>query len=113
MPFPWSLIPAAAVAAAGYAQIQQIRNTEPEGFATGTPDMAFMDFGRATAVPLHGDEAVVNRAQGATLADLVVDAVHLREDRVVRQLERMEEAQRERDRALPLLWRDMAAFARA
>jgi nitrogen-specific signal transduction histidine kinase len=109
----WGFIPAAAVAAAGYEQIQQIRNTNPEGFAQGTPDMAFMDFGRSSLVPLHEDEAVVNRAQGATLAEMVVDAVELRDDRVLRQLERMDETQRARDRNLPLLMRDMALLARA
>lgn len=104
-PWPWSLIPAAAAAAAGYAQIRQIESADAS-FATGTPETAFMNFGRGTAAMLHGREAVVNQAQGDTLQDMLVGAVKERDDRVAKQLERMEAAQDRRDRALPLWLRD-------
>lgn len=111
-PFPWSLAPAAAAAAAGYAQLQKIQSTDA-GFAQGTPDMAFVNFGRVSNVPLHGDEAVINKAQGATLADMVLEAVTERDDRIVQALERMENGAADRDRLMPIRLRDMWAYAGA
>jgi hypothetical protein len=73
-PWPFNLIPAAAAAAAGWAQVNAIRSTDA-GFAQGTPGMGFEDFGRGTATVLHGDEAVVTRGQGEGLADMVLNAV--------------------------------------
>ena len=68
--FPWGLVPAAAMAAAGLKQIQQIRSQDA-GFRQGTPDTAFLDFGPGALRMLHGPEAVVTRAQGESLAEMV------------------------------------------
>lgn len=73
-PFPFSLIPAAAAAAAGYAQIAKIRSTDA-GFQEGTPGTAFVDFGRGSTEILHGKEAVVTEAQGQSVAGMVADAI--------------------------------------
>jgi len=73
-PFPWSLAPAAAVAALGYANVQKIRNQDA-GFAAGTPGTAFMDFGTSTPTVLHGQEAVVTRPQAESVASMVRDAL--------------------------------------
>ena len=74
-PFPFSPVPAAAAAAAGYAQVQQIRNTNPEGFAQGTPGLDFMDFGPESFQPLHNQEAVIPRGGGHVLAGEIADAM--------------------------------------
>jgi len=73
-PFPWSLIPAAAAAVAGYAQVKKIQSSDA-GFAAGTPGTAFMDFGTSTPTVLHGQEAVVTRPQGESVASMVRDAI--------------------------------------
>ncbi len=73
-PWPWSLIPAAAAAVAGYAEVQKIRQQEA-GFAQGTPGTSFLDFGPATPTMLHGEEAVVTRAQGESLAVMLSGAI--------------------------------------
>jgi hypothetical protein len=107
---------AAAVGAAGLIQINKIRSQEI-GFAAGTPGTSFVDFGRETVTALHGNEAVINAAQGATLgeilSDMVGSALRTGEDRTVRQLEKMEEAAAARDRLLPLRILEAAQFARA
>jgi hypothetical protein len=73
-PWPWSLVPAAAAAALGYAQVQKIRSTEA-GFAEGTPGTRFLDFGRGSMKMLHGHEAVVTKTQGESVASMVRDAL--------------------------------------
>jgi myosin heavy subunit len=73
-PFPWSLIPAAAVAVAGYAQIAKIRSQEV-GFALGTPGTSFVDFGRGEYRMLHGEEAVMTRGQAGSVASMVRSAI--------------------------------------
>jgi len=73
-PWPWSLIPAAAAAAAGYATVQKIRNQDA-GFAQGTPGTSFIDFREGTPAMLHGQEAVVTRPQAEGVASMVRDAI--------------------------------------
>jgi hypothetical protein len=70
--WPWGLIPAAAMAAAGYAQIQKIRSTE---FAQGTPGLDYANFGRQSPATLHGEEAVIPRGKGHRLAAEIADAM--------------------------------------
>jgi len=70
--WPWGLVPAAAIVAAGVANVAKIRSAD-SGFAEGTPGTAFMDFGRSTAVNLHQKEAVINMKQGGTLAGMIGD----------------------------------------
>lgn len=74
-PFPFSLVPAAAAAAAGYAQVQQIRATNPDGFAQGTPNLDFADFGPESLQPLHNQEAVIPRGGGHILAGEIAEAM--------------------------------------
>lgn len=81
-PFPFSLVPAAAAAAAGYAQVQTIRKTNPEGFAKGTPGLDFMDFGAESFQPLHNQEAVIPRGGGHVLAGEIADAMPGQEEQV-------------------------------
>ena len=59
---------AAVIGAATAAQINQIRNTQPEGFAKGTPNLDFADFGAVSFQPLHNQEAVIPRGGGHLLA---------------------------------------------
>ncbi len=73
-PWPWSLIPAAAAAAAGYAQVDKIRSQDA-GFRTGTPGTSFVDFGRGSMEMLHGHEAIVTRGQADSVAAMVRDAI--------------------------------------
>lgn len=73
-PPPASYILAAAALAVGLSNVARIRSSKP-GFAEGTPDLAFMNFGRGSSEVLHGEEAVVTRAQGENLADMLTDAV--------------------------------------
>jgi len=72
--WPAGIIPAAAAAAIGFAQLQTIRSQNP-GFALGTPGTRFQDFGAGTPTVLHGREAVVTEAQGASLAGMVGSAI--------------------------------------
>jgi predicted phage tail protein len=72
--FPWGLIPAAAMAAAGAAQIIKIKNTNV-GFAEGTPGLDFMSFGAARNVTVHGDEAILPRGKGHVLAGEIAQAM--------------------------------------
>lgn len=58
-PFPWSLIPAAAVGAMGYMHVREIQNAETPGYEKGTPGLDFMEFGKGTLAVLHKREAVV------------------------------------------------------
>lgn len=111
-PYPWSLIPAAAAAAAGYAQIQKIR-AQDLGFAMGTPDTAFVDFGRSSLETLHGREAVVTPRQGASVAGMVEDALTLRDNRTAAALERVAERLDRADRTLPTRLRDAMQLAMA
>lgn len=81
-PWPLSLVPAAAAAAAGYAQVQQIRNTNPEGFAQGTPGLDFANFGAESWQPLHNQEAVIPRGSGHLLAAEIADAMPAQQEQI-------------------------------
>jgi hypothetical protein len=61
--WPAGIIPAAAMGAAGAAQIAKIKSTNA-GFRMGTPDLDFLNFGPESTVNLHGDEAVIPRGAG-------------------------------------------------
>lgn len=73
-PFPLNLPGVAVVTAATLANVSRIRSSKP-GYETGTPGTHFLDYGRGADVMLHGQEAVVTKAQGASLAAMVMDAV--------------------------------------
>ena len=73
-PWPFSLVLAAGAAAAGWANVSKIRSSDI-GWAEGTPGTAFVDFGRGSTEVLHGQEAVINKAQGATLAGMIGDEI--------------------------------------
>lgn len=108
-PWPANLVLAAGALAAGMANVAKIRGSQA-GFAEGTPGTSFVDFGRETVTALHGEEAVVNRAQGATLAEVIaarqaqamvhMDSQSASEVRLLR-----EEMAAER-RRLPIMLRD-------
>jgi hypothetical protein len=85
--WPWGLIPAAAMAAVGIAQISKIRS-QGAGFREGTPDLGYQDFGREAAGLMHGVEAVVPQARVGDFAGDVADrlAGRLGAGRVVVQL---------------------------
>lgn len=65
--YPWGIAPAAAMLAAGIAQINKIRSTDA-GFAEGTPGLDFANFGTVFPTNLHGSEAVIPRGKGHLLA---------------------------------------------
>jgi hypothetical protein len=129
-PFPWSLIPAAAAAAAGYAQIQTIRSQDP-GFAAGTPGTSFVDFGSGEPRMMHGREAVVNEVQGKTLGAQLSGMVRgaLRspslsnipgsnagpvfDPAALRELQNLRAEQRAFRASLPIALRDAVMLARA
>lgn len=73
--WPWGVVPAAASLAYGYAQVNQIRNQNPEGFATGTPGLDFANFGASTLSVLHRQEAVIPRGRGHLLAAEIAAAM--------------------------------------
>lgn len=104
-PPPLNYALAAAVGVAGLIQINKIRSTDL-GFAMGTPETAFQDFGRGTAATLHGEEAVVTKHQGDTLADQLLGAVAARDDRTAGAIERLHEDLKHSWDNLPILLRD-------
>ncbi|MBX7185026.1 MAG: hypothetical protein K1Y01_07760 [Vicinamibacteria bacterium] len=66
---------AAAIAAATAKQIVTIKSTKPEGFAQGTPNLDFADFGAESFQPLHNQEAVIPRGGGHILAGEIAAAM--------------------------------------
>ncbi len=72
--FPWGLIPAGLMAAAGAVEIAKIKSQDA-GFRTGTPGTSFVDFGRGSMEMLHGQEAVVTRGQADSVASMVRQAI--------------------------------------
>ncbi len=72
--WPWGLIPAAAMAAAGAKRISTIRSTDP-GFKFGTPGLDFQNFGMVTPTFLHRQEAVIPRGRGHLLAGEIAAAM--------------------------------------
>ena len=115
-PPPLNYALAAAVGAAGLIQINKIRSTEV-GFAAGTPGTSFVDFGRETVTALHGNEAVVNKAQGATLGEVLSSMVReaLEADRgaVVEELRRGRADAAADRKLLPIHLAAAVAMARA
>ena len=73
-PPPASFALAAIALAVGLANVNRIRSSKP-GYAEGTPETSFYDFGRGSLEMLHGEESVVTRAQGENLADMLTAAV--------------------------------------
>lgn len=88
--FGWfGFIPAAAVAAQTYAQIQKINSTN-ESFAAGTPGTSMVNFGAVThGVDMHGREAVVNEQQSQTIAGMVMDATQTHDQMVMAGLDKI------------------------
>ncbi len=72
--WPWGLIPAAAMAAAGAKRISTIRSTDP-GLKFGTPGLDFQNFGMVTPTFLHRQEAVIPRGRGHLLAGEIAAAM--------------------------------------
>lgn len=91
--WPWGVIPAAAMAAAGAKRISEIKS-QNAGFKEGTPSLDFMNFGSVSWQPLHNEEAVIPRGGGHLLASEIADSmpdnggVAARLDRVIALLER-------------------------
>jgi hypothetical protein len=74
-PWPFSLALAAGALAAGMANVSKIKSAPSGGYEVGTPGTHFLDFGRGTSTTLHGQEAVVTKSQGESLAGMLMDAV--------------------------------------
>jgi hypothetical protein len=73
-PPPFSFILMGLAAAAGAVQLAKIASAHAS-FAMGSPDTAYMRFPASGAITtMHGEEAVVTKAQGQTLSDQVLDA---------------------------------------
>lgn len=66
---------AAAIAAATAKQIVTIKSAQPDGFAQGTPNLDFADFGAESFQPLHNQEAVIPRGGGHVLAGEIAEAM--------------------------------------
>lgn len=73
-PWPANLVLAAGAGAAGWANVSKIRSSEA-GFAEGTPQLDFMDFGPVMPTMLHGTEAVVPQGSGHQLAGEIARAM--------------------------------------
>lgn len=72
--WPWGIIPAGLMAAAGAKRVAEIRSTDA-GFREGTPRLDFASFGREFPTMLHDDEAVIPRGGGHQLAREIADAM--------------------------------------
>lgn len=70
--FPWGLIPAAMMAAAGAVQISRIRS---QSYEVGTPGLDFANFGTESFAALHRQEAVIPRGGGHLLAGEIAAAM--------------------------------------
>jgi len=73
-PWPFNLVLAAGALAAGLANVSKIRSSSP-GYKKGTPGTEFVDFGKSSLETLHGQEAIVTKAQGESLADMLSASV--------------------------------------
>ncbi|MDP1570337.1 MAG: phage tail tape measure protein [Vicinamibacterales bacterium] len=74
LPWPANLISAAGALAAGMANVNRIRSSEP-GFSTGTPNLDYMNFGDERSVRLHRREAVIPEGGGHRLAREIAGAL--------------------------------------
>jgi hypothetical protein len=112
-PFPINVPAVVATTTATLANVAAITRSGP-GFEQGTgPGGAFMDFGRGTGAILHHEEAVVTRAQGESIADMVGDRMGERDTRTEAAIERLGEQLAADRRLLPIIMRDFALKARA
>lgn len=111
-PWPFSLAPAAAALAAGLAQVEKIRSTDA-GFALGTPDTRFLDFGRSSLELLHGHEAVVTPKQAASVAGMVEEALKRQDERMTEELKGLREDLRSVGEWLPTAIAHAGMLARA
>lgn len=109
-PFPANLPGVAIVTAATLANINRLRSAEP-GFAMGTPETRFIDFGRVSTVDLHGPEAIVTPKQGASVAGMVEDALKAQDAATVMELRALREEMAADRRWLPTQIRDAVMLA--
>lgn len=109
-PPPLNYVSAAAVGIAGLVQINKIKGQDL-GFAEGTLGTRFEDFGRGTAATLHGSEAIVTRRQASSVADMVEDAINLRDDRAAAETRALRDEMRQYNNSLPRLLRDAVLLA--
>lgn len=100
--YPWGLIPAAAMLAAGIKQITTIKN---QNFKVGTPNLDFMNFGRETPAMLHEDEAVIPKGGGHVLAGEIATSMRGKGDG--------DQTAEKLDKLIALFERQPAAMARA
>ncbi len=109
--FPWGLIPAAAMAAAGAKQIAQIKS-QSASFAKGTPGLDFASFGAASSVDLHGQEAVVPRGGGHILAGEIASAMPgNRDDGSLEELQAIRESLDDLPSTITRAWKNAMASA--
>ncbi len=66
---------AAAAGVAGAIQIAKIKSSDPGGFAEGTANLDFQNFGSETPTALHGREAVIPQGGGHALAQEIASAM--------------------------------------
>ena len=72
---PWGLVPAAASVALGAVQISKVNSQSTSGFAEGTPNLDFANFGTKFPTVLHKKEAVIPQGSGHLLAGEIADAM--------------------------------------
>ncbi|KKM75615.1 hypothetical protein LCGC14_1388460, partial [marine sediment metagenome] len=108
--FPWGLIPAAAMAAAGAKQMARIKS-QSASFAKGTPGLDFASFGAASSVDLHGQEAVVPRGGGHLLAGEIASAMPGGDDQSLERLDRIAESLDELPSTMTRAWKNALASA--
>jgi hypothetical protein len=111
-PFPANLPAVAIVTTATVANINRIRSSGP-GFAMGTPDTRFVDFGRVSSVALHGPEAIVTPPQAASVAGMVEEALQTQDARITEAINGLRDDMDARDRRLPYLLISAARLANA
>jgi hypothetical protein len=73
-PWPANLILAAGALASGMVNVAKIKSSEA-GFAEGTPNLDFLNFGAATPTMLHGNEAVIPQGGGHELASEIATSL--------------------------------------
>ena len=110
LPFPLNIAAGAAALAAGMWVVNKIKSL-PIGFAAGTPGLDFASFGAATAVNLHGHEAVVPRGGGHLLAGEIAAAMPRGDDRSLEELQAIRESLDDLPYTITRSWKNAMASA--
>lgn len=108
-PWPANLVLAAGAAAAGWANVSNIRGSQA-GFEKGTPGLDFMNFGAMSWQPLHHEEAVIPRGGGHLLASEIADSMP-ENTMILARLDRLIDLAQQNPKGVYRAFRDAQLFA--